>query len=410
MSQPRVVAAVEIGTSKIAVLLGELEGNANMRIVGHSLSTSKGIKKGDIRDLRAASDCVHSALGSAESKSPHRIDEVFLALSGRHLQGIFNTGTATVSDSAGRVRDVDIEQAKADAKRRELPEDRSYIHHIQNPFMLDSSPIENPIEQEGRRLEVGYWSVHAETAKVRSCLRIIRGYGMDVSDMVISSIASGSVLLEDAEKEAGALVIDIGGGTTDWVLYHGGFIVRTGVVAVGGDHITSDLSAGLRTGLKRAEQIKKEYGRAYYEADDRKEKVWLFGDYTIGDKEFPKAAVTRIIEARVNEIFEIIKTDIKKAGFYNPPEIASGVVLTGGTVRLEGLKTVAERVLGLNVRFADFDPGLDSELRMPEYTTVIGLLNYALQGEENSRKKRGGNGIIGGLFDILGINRGGDGF
>ncbi|MGB0184707.1 MAG: cell division protein FtsA, partial [Opitutales bacterium] len=184
MSQPRVVAAVEIGTSKIAVLLGKLEGNTNMEIVGHSLSTSKGVKKGEIRDLRAVSDCVHSALGSAESKASQRIDEVYLALSGRHLEGNFNVGTATVSDAAGRVRQIDVEQAKADAKRRELPEDRSYIHHIQNPFRLDGKPVESPLEQEGQRLEVGYWSVHADTAQVRNCLRIISGYGMEVSDIV----------------------------------------------------------------------------------------------------------------------------------------------------------------------------------------------------------------------------------
>ena len=404
MSQPRIVAAVEIGTSKIAVLLGKLEGNTNLEIVGHSLSTSKGVKKGEIRDLRAVSDCVHSALGSAEGKSPQRIDEVYLALSGRHLEGNFNTGTATVSDAAGRVRQIDIDQARADAKRRELAEGRSYIHHIQNPFLLDGRPLRNPIEQEGRRLEVGYWSVHADTAQVRNCLRIIKGYGMDVSDMVISSVASGSVLVEEAEKDVGALVIDIGGGTTDWVLYRGGFIVRTGVIAVGGDHINNDLSAGLRTGPKSAEQIKVEYGRAYYESSDRNEKVWLFGDYTIGDREFPKAAVTRIIEARVTEIFEIIKAEIKKADFFNPSEIASGVVLTGGTARLEGLDQVAEKVLGLPVRFADFQPGLNPELRKPEYTPVIGLLDYALQGQEHAGNKRGG-GLLGGLFDILGINR-----
>ncbi|MGB0460382.1 MAG: cell division protein FtsA [Opitutales bacterium] len=405
MSQPRVVAAVEIGTSKIAVLLGKLEGNTNLEIVGHSLSTSKGVKKGEIRDLRAVSDCVHSALGSAESKASQRIDEVYLALSGRHLEGNFNVGTATVSDAAGRVRQMDVEQAKADAKRRELPEDRSYIHHIQNPFRLDGKPVESPLEQEGQRLEVGYWSVHADTAQVRNCLRIISGYGMDVSDIVISSLASGVILAEEAEKNAGVLVIDIGGGTTDWVLYRGGFVVRTGVVAVGGDHITNDLSAGLRIGRKRAEQIKLENGRAYFESGDRNEKVWLIGDYTIGDKEFPKAAVTRIIEARVNEIFEIVKSEIKKAGFYDPAEIASGVILTGGTARLEGLDQIAERVLDLRVRFADFEPGIDPELRKPEYTTVIGLLDYALQGQEHTQDKHPGGGILGGLFDILGISR-----
>jgi cell division protein FtsA len=404
MSQSKVVAAVEIGTSKVAVLLGELTGNNDLSIVGHSVCSSKGIKKGVIRDLPVASDCVHAALNSAESKSMRRIDEVYLALSGRHLEGTFNIGTTTISDASGVVQAVDVEQAKLDAKRRQLPEDRTYIHHIQNPYSLDGKilgSMDNPIEREAERLQVGYWTVHADKDTVRESLCLFGGVDIDVRDMVISSIASASILLEDSEKEAGALVIDIGGGTTDWALYRENFIVRTGVVAVGGDHITNDLSVGLRIGRKRAEQIKVEYGRAFYEPEDRNEKVWLIGDYTIGDKEFPKAAVTRIIEARVNEIFDIIKAELKEAGFYKPPEIASGVILTGGGARLEGIMEVASRTLGLDVRMADLEPGLDPELRKPEYTTVIGLLKYALTDQQTENKKASNSGFIGEIFKLF---------
>ena len=285
MSQSRVVAAVEIGTSKIAVLLGEILGDAGLNIIGHAVSSSKGVKKGEITDLDKASDCVHAAILKAEANAKTRVDEVYLAQTGRHLMGNFNVGSSNISSSDGVVRLADIDAAKEDAKRRTLPRDRTYIHHIQNPFTLDGRPVDNPLSKEGRQLQVGYWSVHGDSEAVSDSLRVIRGIDLDVSDMIISSIASGVVLLEESEKENGALVIDMGGGTTDYVLYRKGFIVKTGVVPVGGDHITNDLSIGLRVARKSAEEFKIKNGRAYYESEDREEKVWLFGDMTIGDHE-----------------------------------------------------------------------------------------------------------------------------
>ena len=183
------------------------------------------------------------------------------------------------------------------------------------------------------------------------------------------------VLLEDAEKEAGALVVDLGAGTSDYVLYRKGYIVKTGVVPVGGDHITNDLSLGLRVGRKSAEEIKTKSGRAYYESADRDEKVWLYGDLTIGDREYPKAAITRIIEARVNEIFEIIKEQLQEAEVFEPADIASGVVLSGGSSRLEGIAITAERAFGLPARSARGPTDVAVELRKPEYTTALGLLH-----------------------------------
>ncbi|MDP4693688.1 MAG: cell division protein FtsA, partial [Opitutales bacterium] len=287
MSYSRVVGAVEIGTSKVAVLLGEIVGESGLNIIGHSACSSKGIKKGVITDLNVASDCVHAAILAAEKNAQTRIDEVYLAQTGSHLIGNFNVGTTNVSSPDGIIRSIDIESAKADAKRRKLPQSRTYIHHIQNPFSVDDRQVENPLSKEGRRLQVGYWSVHGDSDIVSDSLRVIRGIDLDVSDMIISSIASGAVLLQESEKENGALVIDMGGGTTDYVLYRKGYIVKTGVVPVGGDHITNDLSIGLRVGRKSAEDFKVKNGRAYYSSEDREEKVWMIGDLTIGDREYP---------------------------------------------------------------------------------------------------------------------------
>jgi cell division protein FtsA len=401
MSQTRVVGAVEIGTSKVAVLLGEIVDDSGLNIIGHTLAPSLGVKKGVITDLNAASDCVHAAIMSAEKNAQTRIDEVYLAQTGSHLQGNFNLGTTNVGSSDGIVRATDIEQAKEDARRRKLPDSRTYIHHIQNPFSIDGQQVENPLSKEGKRLQVGYWSVHGDSRIVRDSLRVVSGIDLEVSDMIISSIASGAVLLEDAEKDNGALVIDVGGGTTDFVLYQKGYIVLTGVVPVGGDHITNDLSIGLRVGRKSAEEFKVKNGRAYHQKEDRDEKVWLFGDLTIGDREYPLAAITKIIEARVSEIFSIIKEQLDAAKLLVPADIASGVVLTGGSSRLSGIDEAASRALGLEARIAEGSQDVAPELRIPEYSTALGLLHYALTGQEDKQQRAKPGGLFRRLSSIL---------
>ena len=402
MSQSRVIAAIEIGTSKIVVLLGEIIGDSGLNIIGHSVGSSKGVKKGVITDLDKASDCVHAAILRAEENTQTRIDEVYLAQTGQHLIGNFNLGSSNISASDGFVRRADIDAATEDAKRRSLPDDRIYIHHIQNPFSLDGNLVENPLSKEGRQLQIGYWSVHGDSEAVSDSLRVIRGIDLDVSDMIISSIASGTVLLEESEKENGALVIDIGGGTTDYMLYRKGYIVKTGVVPVGGDHITNDLSIGLRISRKNAESFKLKDGRAYYQSEDREKKVWLIGDFTIGDRQYPLAAITKIIEARVFEIFDIIKEQLVDSDLFEPSDIASGVILTGGSSRLTGIEEAAHRRFGLEARASEGSQYVSEELRAPEYSTAIGLLHYALTGQENNQEQVKSSGLmrrIVGLFN-----------
>lgn len=381
--------------------MGEITDNSELNIIGQSSCFSKGVKKGVITDLKAASDCVHAAIVTAEQNAGPRIDEIYLAQTGSHLTGDFNLGTTTVSASDSIIRETDIEEAKKDAKRRRLEDSRTYIHHIQNPFLVDGQVVENPLSHKGKRLEVGYWSVHGSSRIVSDSLRVIRGIDLDVSDMIISSIASGAVLLEEAEKENGALVIDIGGGTTDFVLYRKGYIVLTGVVPVGGDHITNDLSIGLRISRKKAEEIKLKEGRAFHESEDRNQPVWLHGDMSIGDREYPLSAITKIIEARVAEIFDIIKNTLKERELMAPGDIASGIVLTGGASRLKGIEEAASRSLGLEARCSEGPQNISPELRMPEYSTALGLLHYALTGQDGAQHKVKPTGILRRISIIL---------
>ncbi|MFP4166892.1 MAG: cell division protein FtsA, partial [Opitutales bacterium] len=283
------------------------------------------------------------------------------------------------------------------------PPDRTYIHHIRNPFYLDGRQVEQPLSKRGDRLQVGYWSVHGDTETVRDSLRVVQGIDLDVGDVIVSSVASGSVLLEDAEKDNGALIIDIGGGTTDYVMYRKGYIVKTGVVPVGGDHLTNDLSIGLRVGRKMAEKVKLSHGRAVYRNEDRNENIWLHGDLTIGDRQYPLAAITRIIEARISETFKIIKDELTSAELMEPGDIASGVVLTGGCARLRGIEEAAAKAFDLEARVAEGPPDVSEDLRQPEYSTVLGLLHYALMAQEEDadmRRKRS-SGFLRNLIRIF---------
>jgi len=403
MSQSKIIGTVEIGTSKTMVLIGELIVGRSCNIIGRGSTSSHGLKKGMIMDLKAASNSVHAAVLAAEKSAQVTLDSIYLSQTGRHLQGMWNTGTASVSRSDGIVGETDIKRAEEDAKCKELPPDRVYIHHMRNPYLLDGREVIDPLHMEGRRLEVGYWSVTGEERKIGDQLRVLNGFGIQVEDMIISSIASGNVVTDDGEKTAGVLVLDIGCGTTDYVVYKEGYIVQTGVIHVGGDHLTNDLSLGLRISRKNAEYLKTEYGKAMTDKRDKEERVWLFGDYTIGDRKFPRAAIYQILNARVEELFKIVRREVGKK--CNPDFLAAGAVLTGGTSRLPMIEEVAGEQLGIEARLGESPDWVRDDLRGPENSTVLGLMHYALIGHQDSDSPQASSrGLFRKMARILNLN------
>ncbi len=397
MGHSKVVGAIEIGTSKIAILIGEISVNSTLNIIGQYSVQSKGVKKGVIVDLRAAGQVVHHAIIQAENDAGTKIEEVYLAQTGQHLAGVFNVGTANVGASNGVISQADVEMAKEDARRPQLPEGRSFINHIQNPFSVDGVKVENPIHREGKRLQVGYWTIHGDNQVLQDSLRLVNGVPLEVEDMIVSSIASGNVLLQESEKKAGALVIDIGGGTTDFALYRDGFVVFTGVIPVGGDHISNDLSIGLRTNVSTADGLKLREGLALKAKANTKETVWLVGNQSIGDREIPLMAIHRIVESRVKEIFELIREELESAELFDLSTMETGVLLTGGTSRMEGIDRLAEKVFSADCRIGRHTWDISSDLNLPEYSTVLGLLSFALAVNEEKQEKNTSN-VLGNLF------------
>ena len=385
MRQRKFIGAVEIGTSKVVALVGQLIGERSLNIISMGQSTAVGIKKGEISDFRAASNSTHTAISAAEKSAGAPIEGVYLSQSGSHLEGFSNRGSVTVSASSNVVRVEDIRRGVEEAKRKALPPGRVFIHHVQNGFLLDGRAVEKPIGMRGDQIDICYWHLHADERKISDHLHVINGYGVPVEDMIISSIASGSMVATEAEKKHGVLVMDIGCGTTDYVLYRGGRILKTGVVGIGGDHFTNDLSLGLRVSAKQAEKLKVDFGKAEIDDSDKGDCVWLIGDFTIGDRSIPKLAIYKILNARAVELFGILLREL--GPLLNVDRVPAGVILTGGGSRMEGLVSVATGILGVSVRAGENPSWVREDLRRPEYSTVLGLLYYGLTAQRTETEE-----------------------
>jgi cell division protein FtsA len=386
----KIIGAIEIGTSKVVVLVAEMDGGRSMNIIGRGQSTTLGMKKGEITDVTAVSDCAHAAMFAAEKSAGAQIEHVYLSLSGSHLWGFRHAGATTINSSGNFVTEADIARAVDNARSKILEPGEVYIHHIRNGFLLDGKPVENPLNRQGAHLGVQYWHVVADERKVKDHIDVINGFGLDVNDIVISSLASGSLLASEEEKRQGVLVVDIGKGGTDYVLYRGRRAVQTGVIPVGGDHVTNDLALGLRVKAKLAEGLKKRAAKAMVQKEDRNHSEPLIGDLSIGDSLHSQLNINRITHARLEELFIILKNKLGSA--LNRQSLPGGVILTGGVSKTPLIEELAEVTLDVPVVLGQSPDWVrHAELREPEYATVLGLLYNALYDQQGGAASRSGS-------------------
>jgi cell division protein FtsA len=373
------IAAVEIGTSKITVFIGEYSGR-ELAIIGRGECPSHGIIKGSIVDFKKASDATQTALLQAQNEAGEDIDCVFLAQSGGHLEGFYNEAAVNVKSADNMISQSDIKTVCELAKAKMLPEGRSVVHNIQRPFRVDGRLVPtSPEHLMGQRLEVGYWTVHGQKQRIADFIHVIGGGNLQVREVILSSLASGHMITTPEERQNGVLSIDIGAGTTDYVLYKDGIAHTTGVVAIGGAHLTNDLSIGLRLTTDQAEKLKLRFGRAIIQSKDKTDRVWLDGNFAIGDRQFPRYTIEQITSARIWELLEVVK---KRLGYsFTPESCASGIVLTGGSAKLPGITECASKVFGLNAHLGEAPGWLADNLRDPGYQTALGLLYYSLSGK-----------------------------
>jgi cell division protein FtsA len=265
------------------------------------------------------------------------------------------------------------------------------VHNIRRPFRVDGRLVPtSPEHLVGQRLDVGYWTVHGQEQRLADNIHVIRGFNLEVRELVLASLASGHMITTPEDRQHGVLAIDIGAGTTDYVLYRDGVPHTTGVVPVGGTHVTNDISIGLRLTDSQAEKLKLRFGRANVQTRDKSTKVWLDGNFAIGDRQFSQQAIEQITSARAWELLEVVKKKLGNA--FSPDTCAAGVVLSGGSAKLSGITEAAAKVFGVPAHLGETPTWVTENLRDPGYHTALGLLYYGVsaQSERSAPARRQG--------------------
>ena len=258
-----IIVGLEIGTSKICAVVGEQNADGTLNIVGLGQSPARGMRKGEIVDAALAEECVRNAIVEAEQMADVEIRSVYLGVTGGHIRGFNNRGVHPVVSADREISDDDVQDVIKNAKAINLPAENTVVHAVRQHFLVDGHDgITNPVGMLGARLEVDMHVVHGNTNRLQNSVRLVKGLQLEVEEIVFNGLASSLALLTSEQKELGALVIDIGGGTTDYVVYADGVIKHTGVLALGGDHVSNDLGYGLKVPLSRAEKLKLEHGSA----------------------------------------------------------------------------------------------------------------------------------------------------
>jgi cell division protein FtsA len=376
MEEP-IIVAIDIGTTKICTLVGREEAPGQLRILGVGVEPSQGVRKGVVNDMVAASQGVVRSVEKAERTCGLEIDSALVSLAGSQVSSVNSRGVVGV---AGRMIDEDdIARAIDAAKAVNIPHNREIIHIIQRGFNIDGQEgVRKPLGMHGYRLEVETHIITASAASVENLRQCVGAAGVEVSQFVLNPLASAEVVLTETEREMGVVVCDMGGGTTDMAIYIGGDVWHTNVLAVGGDHITSDIAHGLRLPITQAEEIKINHGHAVRDDVDPNES---FNIKPFGEEqpvEINRRELAHVIEARVEEIFSLVLQEIKRSGYDGL--LPAGMVLTGGSSSLPGIRTLASQTLNLPVRLAHPENliGMSDKLETPAYSTSIGLLKWAL--------------------------------
>src|SRR5436305_3270501 len=370
------LTAIDVGSAKTVALMVEMT-DAGLRYRGHGLADSRGSRKGIIVELDKAVASIQKAVEAAEDIGGAPVEHAIIGIGGAHIRGINSHGGISLGTRPCEIGRDEIKQAVERARAIAMPPDREILHLLPQEFILDDQAgVHDPLGMMASRLEVRVHMVTAATSATQNVITAVNRAGVHVDDTVFEPLAAADAVLRSDEREMGVCLADIGAGSTELIVFHQGAVAYTGVIPVGGDHFTSDLSVGLCTPLADAEKIKKNYGSAVVTLIPEGNEVEV---PSVGDRAsrlLPQRLVAEILEPRARELFEMMRESLRQSGMFEL--CLAGVVLTGGASRLPGIFDVAESALRRSVRLSWPAPlaKMPSTLAEPEFATVLGMVNY----------------------------------
>jgi len=390
-----IIVGLDIGTTKVCAIIGRVNDFHTVDIIGVGVSPSKGLRKGVVVNIESTVHSVATAIEKAELMAGIEVKSVYAGIAGGHIEGVNSRGVVAVSSKNREIGREEVERVIDAAKALAIPMEREVIHVLPQEFIVDNQEgIKDPIGMSGVRLEAEVHIVTGAVASAQNIVKSVNRAGYAVNDIVLEPLASALSTLKDDEKELGAVLLDIGGGTTDVLVYLNGSIWHTSVISMGGNHITGDISVGLRTPVQTAELIKKQWGIAYPELASPEEMIEVPSVGGRKPNQMPRQILAEIIQPRIEEILFLVKNDLEKREFKDI--LSGGVVLTGGTALLTGTDKIAEKIFEMPVRIGKPSgvSGLAEEVASPEFATGVGLVLYGLKARPESFMENRGAGLF----------------
>lgn len=374
----RMIVGLDIGTSKVVAIVGEISSTGDLSIVGIGSHKSVGLKKGVVVNIESTVQSIQRAIEEAELMAGCQIHSVYVGIAGNHIRSLNSHGIVAIRDR--EVYSQDLERVLDAAQAVAIPADQKILHILPQEYLIDDQEgVKEPLGMSGVRLEA---KVHLVTCAVNAAQNIekcIRRCGLEVEDVILEQLASSYAVLTDDEKELGVCLVDIGGGTTDIAIFTEGAIRHTGVIPIAGDQVTNDIAMALRTPTQHAEEIKIRYACALAKLTgvDETIKVPSVGDRPARD--LSRQALAEVVEPRYEELFTLIQNELQRSGFEDM--VAAGIVLTGGTSKMEGVIELAEEIFHMPVRLGSpvNVKGLKDIVANPIYSTGVGLLMYGME-------------------------------
>lgn len=403
MAKDRVICGIDVGSSKIATLIASIDENGKINLIGVSSTVSKGVKKTQVVDIEEAVSAITESVEAAERMAGYSISQAFISLGGPQIESVNQHAVVAVSEPEGEIKESDIRRVNDAARAIPLPSSREILHVIPRTFTVDGQEgIKDPIGMTGVRLETETHIITGSATSMRNLVKCVSEVGIDVTELVFSGISSALSVLSDTEKELGVVLVDMGGETTDVVIFIDGSVAYSSVVPIGARHITSDMAVGLRVSLESAEKIKLSLGKLpklpavsdrmeetgktslnHKKKDEEVIDIKALGIEEDVQRISRKAVVDGIIKPRLQEIFKFVGKEIKKSGFGT--QVPAGLVICGGGAQTIGVLEQAKYVLGFPARLGAIDglAGLIEEIDSPAFATSAGLILYgSTQGSQ----------------------------